>query len=176
MAGTTQSGGSVYTGVHLTLGQKVAIKVMRPQAAMDEWWRGRCITESRIYARINSSYVVKVHDFGEETDGSMYLVMEYLPGVDLYKMLEKTPVLQTSTLCRLAVHMLQGLVAAHDHGIVHRDLKPANVMILDPDSDKPFATLLDFGIGKVDGEAAAPSLQVDADIYSLGVMLYPWTP
>ncbi len=170
-------GGAVYTGVHLNLGQKVAIKVMKPQAAMDEWWRGRFTNEARIYARINSPYVVKVHDFGEESDGSMFLVMEYLPGIDMSKMLHKQPFLTTSMLCRMASHILQGLIAAHEHGIIHRDLKPANVMVLDADGEKPFVKILDFGIGKVDGEALLPEMaihevgEVAMDLTAMGPIL-----
>ncbi len=151
--------GAVYEGVQLVLDQQVAIKVILPDGADDEWYRGRFINEARIYAKINSPYVVKVYDFGREKDDSLFLVMEYLPGLDLREVLKHDGHIGTTRLCRLASHMLQGLTAAHELGIIHRDLKPRNVMILDADTDKPFAKVLDFGISKVD---ASPSFDKSA--------------
>jgi len=150
--------GAVYEGMQINLQQRVAIKVLKPEVSQDELLVARFYNEARIYARINSPYVVKVHDFGkDEADGTLYLVMEFLPGRDLKSVLEGGP-LEAARMAALAIQILEGLNAAHELGIVHRDLKPANIMIRGIETDQPFAQVLDFGISKIDAEpAVAPT-------------------
>lgn len=141
--------GAVYRGTQLSLNQTVAIKVILAEHARDEDAASRFRNEAQIYARLNSPYVVNIHDFGVEDDGTQYLVQEFVPGVDLQQVLEREGPMRMPRMVRLASQITQGLAAAHDSGILHRDIKPANVMIRSAETDNPFATLLDFGLGKL---------------------------
>jgi len=144
--------GSVYAGLQTNLDQRVAIKVLRREVSANEVTVQRFRNEARIYARINSPYVVKIHDFGQDGEGEpLYLVMEFLPGINLNDLMGERGPLPPELLCTLAGQILEGLIAAHKLGIVHRDLKPANIMIRNAASDKPFAQILDFGLGQVAG-------------------------
>ena len=142
--------GAVYRGLQLNLQQDVAIKVLKEDLCTDEVQIKRFYNEARIYARINNPHVVTIHDFGQDESGStLYIVMEFLEGRDLSDLIADQGAFSQLRVIELGVQMAQGLRAAHGAGIIHRDLKPANVMVLDSDSEHPFAQLLDFGIGKL---------------------------
>ena len=142
--------GAVYRGLQLNLQQDVAIKVLKEDLCTDEVQIKRFYNEARIYARINNPHVVTIHDFGQDESGStLYIVMEFLEGRDLSELIADQGAFSQLRVIELGVQMAQGLRAAHGAGIIHRDLKPANVMVLESDSDHPFAQLLDFGIGKL---------------------------
>lgn len=142
--------GAVYRGLQLNLQQDVAIKVLKDDLCTDDVQVKRFYNEARIYARINNPHVVTIHDFGQDAEGStLYIVMEFLEGNDLSELIEDEGSLDQARVADLGLQMAQGLKAAHGAGIIHRDLKPANVMVLDHESGRPFAQLLDFGIGKL---------------------------
>lgn len=155
--------GAVYRGVQLNLDQDVAIKVLKEDISSDEVQVKRFYNESRVYARINHPHVVTIHDFGQdEGDSTLYLVMEFLEGKDLGVLLEGGAAFAPLQLTELGIQMVQGLAAAHEAGIIHRDLKPANIMVLNPETDHPFAQLLDFGISKLaDGDVDEDNLPDD---------------
>jgi len=145
--------GTVYEGIQVSLQQKVAIKVLKPEVCKDPNVVRRFYNEARIYATLNHPNVVTIHDFGQsDLDNTLYLVMEYLSGIDLEHFIKERGPLSGVLLAQLTVQTLQGLAAAHKLGIVHRDLKPANIMVLEPDSTRPIIKLLDFGISKVDDD------------------------
>ena len=142
--------GAVYKGLQLNLEQDVAIKLLKPEMGANDVLVKRFYNEARIYARINSPHVVKIHDFGQdEGDPTLYLIMEYLNGIDLGQIIRGTGALPVERVLLLSRHLTQGLMAAHELGVVHRDIKPANVMVLDAETDRPFGQLLDFGISKL---------------------------
>jgi len=162
--------GTVYRGVQVSLQQTVAIKVLKPTVSSDPQVVRRFYNEARIYATLNHPNVVSIHDFGQsERDQTLYLVMEYLPGIDLEQFLQQKGRLEGPLLAQLMIQALQGLAAAHRLNIVHRDLKPANVMILEPDSNRPHVKLLDFGISKIDGASIATPADDTVDWSALDV-------
>ncbi len=166
--------GAVYKGLQVNLEQHVAIKIMKPEVSTDEVLVARFNNEARIYARIKSPYVVKIHDFGQEpSDKILYLVMEFLPGVDLRQMLRREGTMRASRMCGLLVQILEGLGAAHALGIVHRDVKPANIMIQGAETDSPFARILDFGVSKVDADPldAVPADMNTQEGFEMGLTL-----
>lgn len=143
--------------------------------------------EAKALAKLSHPNIVKVYDYGEH-EGSPYLVMEYLPGGTLKKILGK-PVLWRDAV-RLILPVVRGVAYAHQRGILHRDIKPANVLITD--DGEPM--LSDFGIAKLfEGEQTtaltgsgmaigtpeymAPEqwtgiTSPQSDLYSLGIVLY----
>ncbi len=133
--------GQVFRARDRRLGRVVAIKVIRPEFASDEEFQRRFHREARTISTLNHPHVCALFDIAEY-DGRACLVMEYVEGETLDKVLARRA-LSTCEVFSLGTAMASALGAAHQHGIVHRDLKPANIMVT------PFgAKVLDFGLAK----------------------------
>lgn len=193
--------GTVYRARHLMLGERVAIKVLRPDAGEADEAARRFVREARSTFRVDHPHCVRVTDLGA-TGGLLYLVMEHLDGRTARRELEVDGALAPVRVAHVAAQVCSALAAAHDLGLIHRDLKPDNLMLLRRGADADFVKVLDFGLAKMfdpDGAlATALSLspltreglvfgtpeymspeqlvgnKVDhrADIYSLGVVFY----
>ncbi|HYQ04097.1 MAG TPA: serine/threonine-protein kinase [Polyangiaceae bacterium] len=189
--------GTVWSAVHLTLGQRVAIKLIAAEHAQAEEARQRFSTEAKAAARLRSRYVVQVYDDGETSAGTPYIVLEYLDGETLEQRLEREHDLPLNDAVRMTRHVARALSRAHAAGIVHRDLKPANVFLTRSDDDEQgwVAKVLDFGIAKVEEHGIASTTKTGAllgtplfmspeqvrgansvdsrsDLYSLGMVFY----
>jgi len=134
--------GEVFSGVDLSRGVPVAVKLLRSELAFDEGLAGRLAEEARSASRVHHANVVEVLDAGED-QGRPWLVMELLPGWTLADELRRGPLDPTSALV-LASAVLSGLAAIHAAGIVHRDIKPHNILG-DPGGTWKVG---DFGIAK----------------------------
>ena len=136
--------GEVYLADDLTLGRKVAIKFLLPDKTQDADARRRLLREAQAAASLDHPGICTVFEMGETPDGRIFIVMQYVEGETLAKVLERgpMPVRDALTLC---AHLAEALVAAHHHGVIHRDLKPANVMVTPSGRPK----LLDLGIAKI---------------------------
>lgn len=190
--------GTVYRGTHVLMEKTVAIKVLRPSLAADEKIVARFSREARAASRISHPNALSVTDFGEDENGIVFLVMEYLSGRTLKKVIQDEGPLPLSRVVDITRQIADALHAAHEQGVVHRDLKSDNIMLLDTMTGD-HAKVLDFGIAKINekegsrdsGSLTAPNLvigtpqymspeqcsqdsEIDArsDIYSLGVILY----
>ncbi|HKE14416.1 MAG TPA: serine/threonine-protein kinase [Kofleriaceae bacterium] len=168
--------GTVYSGEHVYIGKRVAVKVLHPRFAKYEDAVKRFLREARAASSINHPNIVDVTDFGPTPDGGVYFVMEYLEGTSLEDLIEKRGALALHRGLNVANQLALALAAAHDKGIIHRDLKPDNIMLIrkpgrrdlvrmlrpDPRDDLPtarfviekeqdydFVKILDFGIAKV---------------------------
>ena len=190
--------GTVYRGRHVLMDKPVAVKVLKPELSQDPYAAGRFRREARSASRIEHEHCVAVTDFGQEPDGTLFLVMEYLEGPTLWKLIKEGGALSVARVVDIARQILGALQAAHEEGIVHRDLKPENVMLVRRGDREDVAKVLDFGLAKVlqsAGEDPVTALtrngmifgtprymspeqvegrEVDhrADLYALGVMLY----
>jgi serine/threonine-protein kinase len=140
--------GEVWLARHRALGSPVAIKLLRPRSAGNDWFCQRFRAEARILARVDSRHVVRVFDFGETDDGLHFIAMEYLDGEPLSARLRRQRTLPAPLIARLLTQAARGLGRAHALGIVHRDFKPDN-MILVRDDDGDWCTkVIDFGIAE----------------------------
>ena len=142
--------GTVYRAVNPDTRGEVAIKVMHPESADSESARQRFKREAAAVAKLKTSHVVKVYDFGAEPDGTLYLVMELLDGHTLRAEIHPPP--DTPDVARVQFVMdgvLKGLAAAHKSGIIHRDLKPENIFLATTD-DGEVPRILDFGIARIE--------------------------
>ena len=140
--------GRVYRAEQVRLQRTVAVKVLnREWSAVPEVGR-RFEREAIALARLDHPNCVAVQDFGRLPDGSLYLVMSYLPGVLLRAAIDATPFV-TARALHVARHLAAGLAHAHKAGIVHRDVKPENVMLVHHEGDADFAKLFDFGLVKL---------------------------
>src|SRR5262249_2347651 len=121
--------GVVVVAEHVSLGQKVAIKFLLPEAAANEELAERFLREARAAARLESDHVVRVFDIGKEEGSVPFMVMELLTGVDLgHEMAARGP-LPVAEAVTYIVQALDAIVEAHAGGIVHRDLKPSNLFL-----------------------------------------------
>ncbi|MFO0665351.1 MAG: protein kinase [Polyangiaceae bacterium] len=186
--------GAVYVGEHVDLHQKVAIKVILAAELGDEMLK-RFRREALVLAQLESEHAVRVIDYGTLTDGSPYLVMEFLKGMDLDKYVRTHGPVSVEEAAEIGVSVCDALADAHAKGIIHRDLKPSNLFLVDRPNGRRVVKVLDFGLSlrRRSGEEtiththavlgtplyAAPeqfnaSKDADgrADIWSLGASLY----
>ncbi len=155
--------GAVYEAIHPQIERKVAIKVLHPEYAVNQQVVQRFFNEARAVNIVNHPSVVQISEFGQQPDGTAYIVMEFLEGESLGARMKRFGgKLSVADTLRLTRQVAAALAAAHAKNIVHRDLKPDNVMIVaDPEAPGgERAKILDFGIAKLasqtkDGEAAA---------------------
>jgi serine/threonine-protein kinase len=189
--------GTVWQAAHVTLGQRVAIKLIASENVESPEARLRFSTEAKAAARLRSRHVVQVIDDGQTVEGMPYIVMEFLEGETVEEKLERIGALPLAEAVRIATHVCRALSRAHAQGIVHRDLKPANIFLAKSEDDELgwIAKVLDFGVAKLlgDGDASTTKTgtlvgtplfmspeqvrgasRVDgrADVYSLGMVFY----
>jgi serine/threonine-protein kinase len=189
--------GVVVSARHSQLGQKVAIKFLRKDAAKAPEAASRFLREARTMVTLQSAHVVRVTDVGVFVDGMPYMVMEHLVGTDLHRVLEERKTLPVGDAVDFLLQGMEAIAEAHVAGIVHRDLKPANLFLTRHPDGSPFIKVLDFGISKASGSGVADqnltatatimgsplymspeqlrsSKNVDArtDLWALGVILY----
>jgi len=179
--------GEVYRVEDKKIKEEVALKLIKPEIALDKKTIERFSNELKMARKIAHRNVCKMYDLGEEK-GTPYITMEYVPGEDLKSFIRRSEQLTAGKSISIAKQVCDGLEEAHKLGVIHRDLKPSNIMI-DKEGN---AHIMDFGIARsVTGkgitgagvmigtpEYMSPE-QVDgketdqrSDIYSLGVMLY----
>jgi serine/threonine-protein kinase len=186
--------GKVYLAEHVKMNRQCAVKVMNSALLNDSDSAQRFAREASNAARIIHPNVAAVFDYGE-ADGVVYLVMEYVEGEPLTRLLERETMLPAARAVDIAHQVAEALVAAHELGIIHRDLKPDNIIVAPNKNGRDIAKVVDFGIAKAIEEAPGESLTrtglvigtpeymspeqllgdpVDArsDIYSLGCILY----
>ena len=153
------------------------------------WGLTRFLDEARTLARFDHPHLNKVHRFFE-SNGTAYMVLEYIQGETLADRLSREPCLEEAALQRLLEEVLSGLAVVHEAGYVHRDIKPGNLMLREEDGS---AVVLDFGaarqavgqrskpITSILTPGYAPIEQYDSkaddvgpwsDIYALGMVAY----
>ena len=120
--------GVVYRATHPRLGSVVAIKAMDLRLSRDESQRERFLHEAHVAASLNHPNVIPIFDAGYEGD-ELYIVMRYVAGADLGKVLRARGPLDVPTTAHLLRQAGRGLDAAHKEGLVHRDVKPANLLL-----------------------------------------------
>ena len=176
----------VYLAEDTRLERQVAIKIMHDHLADDGDYAVKFIREARHTARLAHPNIMSVFDQGH-VDDTLYLVMEYLPGMTLRDLLNDYGTLTVEQSLDITQAVLQALSVAHREGILHRDVKPENVMLVNDGRIK----IGDFGLARPVNNATdtgksllgtvayiAPELltrsQADnrSDLYSVGIMLY----
>lgn len=181
--------GAVYLAEQRAVGRHAVIKILHPWLSKDPLRVARFSTEARAVARLQNPHIVSIYNYGQMSDGTLFLAMEYLAGNTLADLMRAEGRLEPARAVGIATQCCEALSEAHRRGVIHRDLKPSNIMLVSrggPD----FVKLLDFGIAKLeDADAtqgspigtprsmAPEQLQgrmVDArtDIYALGLILY----
>ncbi|HEU4334226.1 MAG TPA: protein kinase, partial [Candidatus Eisenbacteria bacterium] len=181
--------GTVYRARHAGLGRDVALKILSARLAADPEFVRRFEREARTLASLEHPNIVAVHDTGVEA-GAPYLVMEFVEGVSLRRLLAERRLPPEEAL-GIVPQLCDALEYAHARGVIHRDVKPENILI----DTKGRTKIADFGLAVIVGaegprltrtdismgtphymapEQVESSRKVDhrADIYSMGVVLY----
>jgi serine/threonine-protein kinase len=140
--------GIVVEAQHLQLGQNVAIKLLAVGDARRAEAIARFMREGRAAAALRGDNVVRIYDVGTHTDGSPFIVMELLRGMDLSTLLERMGALPVDDAVEYVYQAAGAIAEAHDAGIIHRDLKPSNLFITERSDGTACIKVLDFGISK----------------------------
>ena len=147
--------GVVLAATHLDLDRRVAVKVMRAEPGEHPGAVQRLLLEAKLAAQFRSEHVCKVLDVGTLDNGAPYIVMEYLEGADLAALLARDGVFEIEAAVDLLLEACEALAEAHAAEVVHRDLKPGNLFVARLLDGSPTIKVLDFGISKQVGPAAA---------------------
>jgi hypothetical protein len=153
--------GRVYRALQPRLERVVAVKVIRPELAVDDGFRERFRREMGIAASIDHPNVLPVYEVGED-DGVLFAAMRWVDGPDLGRLIAERGRLDPSQAVRILGRVAAALEAAHGVGLLHRDLKPTDVLL---EGDRVYLT--DFGLSAV-GEEPADSR---TDVHGLGRLL-----
>ncbi len=187
--GEIGSGGMavVYEAIQEPLNRRVAIKALKPSIAIDSQFAERFEREAHFMASLQHENILHVIDFLK--DGrSMFIIMEYVDGIDLYDLLERSPRLPPDIAAIITLQLARGLEYAHFRGIIHRDIKPANIMV----SMQGDVKLMDFGIARHERfgdltetgtglgtpsymspeQILGDKLDFRSDLFSVGIVLY----
>ena len=177
-----------------------AIKVLNADASRNREAVSRFVIEAKAASALKHPNICRVFDFGVTEQGTAYLVMDWINGIDLERKINREQLVPPKEAIFIFQQIAAGLAYAHRHKLVHRDVKPQNIMLSGEKSGRPEVHLVDFGIAKVmeEGEDAtvrgqgvtragmvvgtplfmspeqATGAKVDnrSDIYSLGCVMY----
>jgi len=188
--------GAVYEAQHTLVKRRFAVKFLHPDLVRKRDLLGRFQREAEAAGSLESENVAAAVDLGVAADGSPYIVMEYLSGESLERLLDREGTLPLTRAADLVQQACRGMQVAHGAGIVHRDLKPHNLFVCRREDGTDLLKVLDFGVAKleaVEPNSAAtrtgtvlgtPSYMAPeqargeknvghaADVYALGAILY----
>jgi eukaryotic-like serine/threonine-protein kinase len=141
--------GAVYRGEQISLKRAVAVKLLRPELGSNQMVLRRFNAEAEAVAKLSHPNTVNIYDFGQDSDGSLFIAMEFIEGRSLREAIQKEGPLPPTRAFSIALQVAASLSDAHACSIVHRDLKPDNVMLQDRGRHKDVVRVLDFGIAKL---------------------------
>lgn len=193
--------GVVYKAKHRDLRRTVAVKVLHPHYQHDAKFMTSFHGEALAASQLDHPNILRVLDFGQEPDGLVYLVMEYLSGRTLQDLLLEIGHLAPDRAAAIMMQVCAALSVAHDNGIIHRDIKPDNIMLVTSRDDEgsvyELVKVCDFGIAALqtpraespeiavaeEGVAGTPEymspeqvrgseVSARSDVYACGICLY----
>ena len=187
--------GVVFEAIHDSGGRPAAVKVLSSWL-IGELGRARFEREVQAIASLSHPHTVRIYDFGELPDGTLYYAMEYLDGWDLKQLVDLDGRQSPARTLRILDQVAGALGEAHERGLLHRDIKPPNIILCGADGAPDVAKLVDFGLVvplrttpsariTLDGEVigtpryvapellgAGDALSPATDFYALGLVAY----
>ena len=184
--------GVVYKSRQISIDRVIALKMLNAQMAQDPTWVQRFYNEAKACSRLQHPNTIRMFDFGQTSDGRLFMTMEFLDGVSLRDAVAKGP-LAPQRVVKILIQCCASLAEAHSIGIIHRDIKPDNVFLLNMAGSPDFVKLLDFSVAKLlEGDRMKTQagvvfgtpqymspeqgrgLPLDArsDLYALGILAY----
>ena len=160
--------GAVYRASHQMLARPAAVKIIRPEvlgehtAAKARVILERFRREAEASATLRSPHTISLYDFGMAQDGTFFLVMELLEGLDLERLVERYGPLPPERVVHLLRQVCHSLEEAHRRGMVHRDIKPSNIFTCRMGLEVDFVKVLDFGLVKLQEDEGADAVKLTA--------------
>jgi eukaryotic-like serine/threonine-protein kinase len=192
--------GAVYKALHMHFEELRALKVIASGLSSDKAFVKRFEQEAILTRKLQHPNAVRVDDIDATEDGQPFIVMEYIEGKNLRKVIQNDGPMEAARVSAIIQQVASALDAAHKLGIVHRDIKPENIVLIQSKKEE-VAKVLDFGIAKLkeglsgttatsmtdtgmvvgtppymspEQAMASPGNELDgrSDIYSLGIVMY----
>lgn len=161
--------GEVYLGHHAMLLRPTAIKLLRPNSALDLRAQRRFQAEVQATSQLSHPNTVEIFDYGRSPEGAFYYAMEYLEGFTLQTLVERTGPVDPRRVAHVLTQACGSLREAHSRGLVHRDIKPSNIMMTERGGVYDVVKILDFGLVK---DIATDSGETDAVNAMAGTPMY----
>jgi len=140
--------GVVYKARQISIDRVIALKMLNQQMANDPTWVQRFYNEAKACSRLQHPNTIRMFDFGQTTDGRLFMTMEFLDGISLRAALQNGA-LAPQRVIKILIQCCASLAEAHSIGIIHRDIKPDNVFLLNMAGSPDFVKLLDFSVAKL---------------------------
>jgi serine/threonine-protein kinase len=140
--------GVVYKSRQISIDRIIALKMLNQQMAGDPTWVQRFYNEAKACSRLQHPNTIRMFDFGQTSDGRLFMTMEFLDGISLRAALQSGP-LAPQRVVKILIQCCASLAEAHSIGIIHRDIKPDNVFLLNMAGTPDFVKLLDFSVAKL---------------------------
>ena len=159
--------GSVWKARHTKLDKLVAVKLLPPHLMTDAEAVSRFEREMKAVGKLEHAHIVRAMDAGQ-AEGVHYLVMEYIEGTDLSRIVKQRGKRSVQEACQMVRHAALGLAHAHEHGLVHRDIKPSNLLL----SKKGLVKILDLGLARLASEKPAEEVSLTVHGETMGTPDY----
>jgi len=182
--------GTLFKATQIAVQRPVAIRIVNPRKVGDPAEVARFKGEAQQIAGLMHPNILSLIDFGQDSQGRLYVVREYLEGERLHDLIRREAPLRPARVAHIALQILDALAMAHSQGVVHRDLNPWNVFVTQIGQSRDYIKLLEFRIApggeagalspsavdlplyrspeELAGQAATPQ----SDLYAFGVLLY----
>jgi serine/threonine-protein kinase len=186
--------GVLYRAEQIGIGRKLAVKLLHFDPSQDQQLLRRFRREGTVLCRLKSPHTVTTYEFDRDTDGTLYIAMEFPQGPSLAQTLELEGRFDWPRVLRILGGLCDALTEAHNLGIIHRDLRPENILLEDRGTGgRDFVKVMDFGLAKLTNAHAAIShpgqtigpiayaspeqlmkkpIDARSDIYALGVLAH----
>ncbi len=164
--------GEVYRARHAMLRRPTAIKLLHAARA-EQHDIARFEREVQLTSRLTHPNTIAIYDYGRTPDGVFYYAMEYLPGIDLARLVKVDGPQPEGRLIHVLGQVCGSLEEAHAAGLIHRDIKPENIILCERGARYDVAKVLDFGIVKDHGGSAATQLTAAGSFFGTPLYISP---